>query len=145
MSVATFSHNDVVVLHHFAPLDGGLELSVLRRKLAGPIQFRCISIGLDAERAKLAQHKLARYVLLDWKENANKLLGPQAITFVAELPAHDQQRFSTPPLPSDFSIMTINPGLGDIAQVLAHGEKVCILLGGTPPHVSPSNLHILPS
>ena len=102
-------HNDVVVLHHFTPLDGGLELSVLRRNLAGPMQFRCCSIGLDAESAKLAQNKLVRCVLLDWKENTNKLLAPQAITFVAELPAHDQQRFSTPPLPSGFSIMSINP------------------------------------
>ena len=102
-------HNDVVVLHHFTPLDGGLELSVLRRNLAGPMQFRCCSIGLDAESAKLAQNKLVRCVLLDWKENTNKLLAPQAITFVAELPSHDQQRFSTPPLPSGFSIMSINP------------------------------------
>ena len=101
-------HSDVVVLHHFTPLDGGLELSVLRRNLAGPMQFRCISMGLDAESAKLAENKLARCVLLDWKDGSHKLLPPQAITFVAELPAHDQQRFASPPLPADFSVMSIS-------------------------------------
>lgn len=102
------SHADMVVLHNYTPLDGGFELSVIRQNLIGPVQFRCCSFGLDAESSILAQKKVARSVLLDWKDNTNKLVPPQAITFKADLPAQDAQRFQAPPLPSDFSILTIN-------------------------------------
>lgn len=68
------SHGDMLVCHHYTPLDGGLELFLLKQNLVGPVQYRCCSFGLDAEGAQMALSKVARNLLLDWKNNANKLL-----------------------------------------------------------------------
>lgn len=102
------SHGDMLVCHHYTPLDGGLELFLLKQNLVGPVQYRCCSFGLDAEGAQMALSKVARNLLLDWKNNANKLLPAGGLVFNPDLSSQDAQRFAAPPVPADFSMISLN-------------------------------------
>lgn len=103
------SHADIVVCHNFTPLDAGLEHAVLRQNLIGPVQYRCCSVGLDAESAQWTNSKVARSLLLDWKASSFKLIPNGPMQFQPDLQTSDAQRFGAPPVPTDFTLFTLDP------------------------------------